>query len=93
MITSTIQLRSPSVQTGGRRGQTDLSVSSSSHLQHLTAGAALRPERDPGRSQAWCGVTRCGSNALGACLHQMTPEPGWPSDIGKDDDTDTTQLV
>lgn len=60
------------------------SVSSDIHLQHLTAVAAPRPVRDPGQSQAWCGVTRCRTDARGACLHQMTPELGWSSDIGKD---------
>lgn len=52
----------------------DLSVSSDSHLQHLTAVAAWRPDRDPGRSQALCGVTQCRTDARGACLQQMTPE-------------------
>lgn len=61
----------------------DLSVSSNSHLQHLTAAAASRPARDPEQSQAPCGVTRCRTDARGACLHQMTPEPEG-SDGGED---------
>lgn len=56
----------------GRGG--DLSVSSDSHLQHLTAAAASRPDRDPVQSQAWCGVTRCRADARGVRLRQMTPE-------------------
>lgn len=63
----------------------DLSVSSDSHLQHLTAATASRPDRDPGQIQAQCGVTRCRTDAQGACLHQMTPEPkGRGSDGGED---------
>lgn len=61
----------------------DLSVSSDSHLQHLTAAAASRPDRDPEQSQARCGVTRCRTDARGACLHQMTPGPKG-SDGGED---------
>lgn len=33
------------------------SVSSHSHSQHLTAATASRPDCDPGKSQAQCGVT------------------------------------
>lgn len=59
---------------GGGDGGGDLSVSSDSHLQHLTAAAASRPDRDPVQSQAWCGVTRCRADARGVRLRQMTPE-------------------
>lgn len=63
----------------------DLSVSSYSHLQHLTAAAALRPDCDPGQSQAHCGVIWCPTDNRGACLHQLTLKlKGRGSDGGED---------
>lgn len=52
------------MEAAGMEG--DLSVSSDSHLQHLTAAAASRPDHDPGQSQAQCGVTRCRTDVRGS---------------------------
>lgn len=63
----------------------DPSVSLNSHLQHLTAITAASPDHDPVRSQTRCGVTQCRTDAQGACLHHMTPEPkSCGSDSGED---------
>lgn len=60
------------------------SVSSDSHLQHLTAATASRLECGPGKSQAQCGVT-VSYQCLGSVSPPDDTEPkGRASDGGED---------